>query len=62
MVLMRELEISHTSVGEGIGSSISSAAQSILGRVEVASSLVLSTIGIGPSGVTKLLGGGLVAI
>ena len=55
------MNITLTGIGEGVGGRFGSAAQGVLGGVEKGTTLVLSTVGFGSSGVTDLLGGGLVA-
>lgn len=52
--------ITLTGIGEGVGGRFGSAAQGVLGGVEEGTTLVLSTVGVGSSGVTDLLSGGLV--
>lgn len=56
-----EVRTSLTSIRQSIGGGLSSTAQGILGRIEVARALVLSTVCIGSGGVTDLLGGRLLA-
>jgi hypothetical protein len=62
VTLYEEEQISLTSIGEGLGSRIGSAAQGVLGRVQVTGAFILSTVGVGSGGVTEFLGGGLLAI
>jgi len=47
-------------IGEGVGGRFGSAAQGVLGRVEVGTALVLSTVGVGSGRITDLLSSGLV--
>ncbi len=57
-----EVRTALTSIRQSIGGGLSSTAQGILGRIEVARALVLSTVCIGSGGVTDLLGSRLLAV